>query len=974
MARPRDIEPLVQQRGRALLSSVEPERLIALTPAWWQERLMQWATGDPEFRVKLLRFVDVLPALRTSGAIAEHVRQYFRGDSPGPIRLGSTIAGAGAFRPVLSKVVREGVFTMAERFIGGRGPEEALPNLRKLQDSGAAYTIDLLGEATLSEREADAYLARYLDLIRVLAADGGRPGVAADIAQPNISIKLSALTSHFEPTAPVATAQAVRVRLDVLLKAAQAAGVFVNVDMEQYHFKDLTHAIFEQVAMADGFRDWAELGIVVQAYLREAEDDVGRLATFARRRGTPVTVRLVKGAYWDEEVIIARQAGHSVPVFEEKEATDASFERCTARLVEAYPHLRPALGTHNPRSIAQAMVRLELAGVPRGEAEFQMLYGMAEGLRKAVQADGWRTRVYVPAGEILPGMAYLVRRLLENTSNQSWLLHRHEEGDPEALLRKPIAERPRRRAGQPVAGFENVPTAEFFRGGPREEMQKALDRAGGDGSREYPAIIGGSEIVTGEWDEVSYPGDPSRQVGKVVRGNAELADRAVSEAVAAFPGWRDTSAGSRAGRLRDAADMLVERRYEFAATMVLESGKPWTEADGDVAEAADYLRYYAGQAEVLAEGAALVQVPGETNSYRYEPRGPAAIIAPWNFPLAIITGMASAALAAGCPAILKPAEQSPIVAAKLVALLHEAGIPGPVVQFLPGPGEVVGKALVEAVGIDVVAFTGSKAVGLGILSAAAVVRPGQRNIKKVVLEMGGKNAVIVDDDADLDQAVEGVVASAFGYAGQKCSACSRVIVVGSAYGELRERLAAAVESLVVGPPHDPYTQVPPVISADARERIESYIAIGAREGNLVARCTAPDGPGHYVAPHVFDAIDSASRLAREEVFGPVLAMFAAKDMSQALELALDSEFALTGGVYSRHPGHIAQAIAAFRVGNLYLNRKITGAVVGRQPFGGLGMSGGGDKAGGPEYLLQFVTPRTVTENTVRRGFAPARGT
>ncbi|MGE5595074.1 MAG: aldehyde dehydrogenase family protein, partial [Hyphomicrobiales bacterium] len=276
--------------------------------------------------------------------------------------------------------------------------------------------------------------------------------------------------------------------------------------------------------------------------------------------------------------------------------------------------------------------------------------------------------------------------------------------------------------------------------------------------------------------------------------------------------------------------------------------------------------------------------------------------------------------------------------------------------------------------VDVIAFTGSNAVGLEILKAASLVRPGQRNVKKVVLEMGGKNAIIVDDDADLDQAVMGVVASAFGYAGQKCSACSRVVVVGSAYPEFRARLAAAVESLVVGPPEDPYTYVPPVISAEAKERITSYIVQGLDEATLVARREAPAGrPGHYVAPHVFEDVDPGSRMAREEIFGPVLAMFRADTFDEALRAAMDSAFALTGGVYSRNPAHILRAREEFRVGNLYINRKITGAVVGRQPFGGMAMSGAGDKAGGPDYLAQFVVPRVVTENTVRRGFAPERG-
>lgn len=962
----RSIESAIQERGRELLAAVQPEKLIVLSPSWWQERLMEWAGHDPDFRVKLLRFVDVLPALRTSAAVADHVRQYFRGESPLPVRMGSAMAGAPPFRPVLSRVVRQGVFAMSGRFIAGATPAEALPRLRELVREGTGYTIDLLGEATLSEREAAAYESRYHELIEVLARDSVNQSAPPAVRQPNVSLKLSALTAHFEPAAPRATSEAVRRRLAPLFARARELGVFVNVDMEQHRFKDLSHTIVEDALGSGDLADWDGAGVVVQAYLRSGLEDLARLRALAERRGAPLTIRLVKGAYWDEEVIVARQEGHPVPVFEVKPATDASFERCTDALAAAYPALRPAFGTHNPRSIAQAMVRCEQAGIPREDMEFQFLYGMAEGLRKAVAGMGYRTRVYVPAGEILPGMAYLVRRLLENTSNESWFMHRHEESDPAMALAPPEASEPP--PAGPPARFTNHPPAEFHLPGPRQEMEAALAAARRRFGAFHPLLIGGEEVETAGEDGVRCPASPETVMARVARASREHVERAVAAAREAYPVWRDTPAAERAAALRRAADALAESRFEFAATMVYESAKPWREADADVCEAIDYLRYYAAEAERLGRGQALIEPPGETNSYHYEGRGVAAIIAPWNFPLAIITGMGSAALAAGCPAILKPAAQAPVVAAMLVRVLHEAGVPGGAVQYLPGPGSEIGQALVEHPGISVIAFTGSNAVGLRILEEAAKVRPGQQNVKRVIAEMGGKNAVIVDDDADLDQAVAGVVASAFSYAGQKCSACSRVIVVGSAYGEFRARLAAAVESLVVGPPDDPYTFVPPVISSEAMAKIESYIAIGMAEGQIVARGPAREG-GHYVAPHVFEDISPGSKLAREEIFGPVLTLFRAASFEEALGLALDSEFALTGGVFSRNPRHIALARERFRVGNLYINRGITGAIVGRQPFGGFAMSGAGDKAGGPGYLQQFMVARVVTENTVRRGFA-----
>ena len=960
------LEGAIFARGATLLESVRPQRLIALSPGWWQERLMAWASSDPDFRTKLLRFVDVLPALRTSSAVGDHLREYFRDDRREAVRAGASVAQRSVFRPVVSRVVRAGVFGMAERFIGAPDGLQALPLLRKLLDGGTAYSIDLLGEATLSEGEADTYAERYIELIHALTTinDPSDP-----IRQANVSVKLSALTPHLEPAAPERTSHVLAPRLLSILKEAAAAGVFINVDMEQHRYCDLVHQIVADVATLEPYRNWPNFGVVVQAYLRDAPETIARLAGLARGRGTPITVRLVKGAYWDEEVALAQQEGRQPPVFLDKEATDASYERCTAALVAAYPHLRPAFGTHNPRSIAQAMVRAEGAGVPRGEVEFQMLFGMAEGLRTAVQEAGYRTRVYVPAGAVIPGMAYLVRRLLENTSNESWLLHRHEEGSPEDLLRQPVAAGAPEPADRPH--FVNATPAQFHEPAVREAMKAAISETRMAQPARYRLYLGGREVEAHAADEVRSPADPSSVLGTVDRAELEHVKDAVGFAKAAFPQWRDTPVEQRAEILRNAAGLLADRRFQFAALMVLESAKPWGEADGDVIEAIDYLRYYADEAERLSARATVWSPLGEKNRYFYEGRGVAVAIAPWNFPLAIITGMSAAALAAGCTVILKPAEQSPIVAAKLTQLLAEAGAPAGVVTYLPGPGETVGKALVEHPDTDVIAFTGSNAVGLEILRASAVVRPGQRNLKKLVLEMGGKNAIIVDEDADIDQAVEGVISSAFGYAGQKCSACSRVVVVGSAYQEFRARLGAAVEGLVVGPPDDPFTQVPPVISEDALDRINRAIADGHVEGSLVARADFPSGHGWYAAPHVFENVPTTSSLARREIFGPLLLLFRADSFQEALTIAFDSEYALTGGVFSRHPRHIEAATREFRVGNLYINRKISGATVGRQPFGGMRMSGGGDKAGGPDYLLNFVVPRTVTENTMRRGFASA---
>jgi RHH-type proline utilization regulon transcriptional repressor/proline dehydrogenase/delta 1-pyrroline-5-carboxylate dehydrogenase len=964
------VESDIQSLGRRLLAAAEHREPISFTPEWWQERLLDWATGDPDFRVKLLRFVDVLPTLRSAGAVADHIRQYFRGDVPALVHIGSGLASQAIFRPVVSRIVRQSVYAMAHRFIAGETPEAAVPRLRELAADGVAYTVDLLGEATLSEAEADVYLQRYSELIETLSARAPGPdgGLWQDVPRVNISIKLSALYSQFETAAPDSVSENVRRRLRPLLRLARDRGAFINVDMEQHRYRDLVHTAFADVLREPEFRDFNDVGIVVQAYLEDAEDDIDRLRALSQDRG-PFSVRLVKGAYWEEERIIASQNDWDVPVFEAKEATDASFERCTDALFAAWPHLRPAFGTHNPRSIAQAAIKAREQGLAAADIEFQMLFGMAEELRDAVAKEGYRTRVYVPVGAVIPGMAYLVRRLLENTSNQSWFVREESNVPAEALLAKPRSDAPPPMK-QPAPSFANAAPAAFHNGALRQLMRAAIDQTRRSFGEDQPLLIGDERIGRRELNDVRYPAGPSLLLGRVAEATPADVDKAVSIARAAFPAWRDKPASVRGAILRNAAGLLEARRFDLAALMVFESGKPWHEADGDVVEACDYLRYYANEAERLLKPLPLGDVLGEDNQYLREARGVAAIIAPWNFPLAIIAGMSSGALATGNCAILKPAAQSPLTAARLVEILREAGVPPAAVQYLPGAGGTVGKALVEHLAVDSIAFTGSREVGLSIIEAAARVRDGQRNVKRVIAEMGGKNAIIVDDDADLDQAVAATVTSAFGYAGQKCSACSRLIVVGSAYDETVARLSAAVESLVVGPPHEPATFVPPVISAAARDKIQSYIESGKQTARLVIQGSRRDGEGYYIAPTVFTDVAPDDRLARDEIFGPVLCVFRAATFEDALALALDSSFALTGGLFSRNPRSIERARTEFRVGNLYINRKTTGAVVGRQPFGGLAMSGVGDKAGGPDYLLQFLRPRTVTENTTRRGFAP----
>jgi RHH-type proline utilization regulon transcriptional repressor/proline dehydrogenase/delta 1-pyrroline-5-carboxylate dehydrogenase len=515
--------------------------------------------------------------------------------------------------------------------------------------------------------------------------------------------------------------------------------------------------------------------------------------------------------------------------------------------------------------------------------------------------------------------------------------------------------------------FANEPLLELRRADVRASALEALAALDAQLPLEVPMLIG-TELVRGEAFASVDPGAPERVVAHAHAAGAPHVDAAISRAVEGQKVWGARPASERAAVLRRAAELLRGRRLELAALAVRECGKPWPEADGDVCEAIDFLMYYAAGAEALDRGRTLIQLPGERNTMKYVPRGVTGVIAPWNFPLAIAAGMTSAALATGNAVVLKPAEQAPACAKAVVDALHAAGVPHDALSLLPG-GDEPGRALVADARIHTIVFTGSCAAGLSILESAAKVAPNQFHIKKVVAEMGGKNVVIVDADADLDDVVPALLSSAFGFAGQKCSAASRVLVCEQIADALVERLAGAVRTLQVGPAEDFATDVPAVIDAAAQMRVRRYTAQGASAATRVAASseTLPGGDGFYVAPTLLVGLPDEHPVIQEEIFGPVLALQSVPSIAAACDAVDASRFALTGGLFSRSPKTIEEVAARTPVGNLYVNREITGAMVGRQPFGGGRLSGTGPKAGGPDYLLQFVEARAVTENTVRHG-------
>jgi len=512
--------------------------------------------------------------------------------------------------------------------------------------------------------------------------------------------------------------------------------------------------------------------------------------------------------------------------------------------------------------------------------------------------------------------------------------------------------------------FRNEPYADFSLAAVRQTAAEALRQVRAELGREYLLRIGGDWIATGDPLVSVNPSHPREAVGIHHKATPELANHAVEAAHAYFPQWSRIPATERVRMLLEAARILRARKMEFDAWLVLEAGKTWPEAEADVSEAIDFCEYYAREMLRLAGPQRVHQLPGEHDEMIYIPLGVGVVIPPWNFPLAILAGMTVASLVAGNTAIIKPSSETPTIAAKFAEVLLEAGFPEASFTLLTGSGGTVGDSLVEHPKTRFISFTGSRDVGLRINELAARHRPGQVWIKRVIAEMGGKDAIIVDADAGLDQAVDGVLASAFGYQGQKCSACSRAIVDAQVYDRFLEKLAAKTRNIKVGPSEDFGNYMGPVIGENARRTILEYIEIGKREGRLVAGGEAAGSGGYFIPPTIIADVEPGARIFQEEIFGPVLAVTKARDFEHALELANDSQYGLTGAVFSNNPDHVRAAKERFHVGNLYFNRKCTGAMVGAHPFGGFNMSGTDSKAGGPDYLLLFLQAKSVATKAV----------
>jgi RHH-type proline utilization regulon transcriptional repressor/proline dehydrogenase/delta 1-pyrroline-5-carboxylate dehydrogenase len=895
-----------------------------------------------------------------------------RFDEAGEEGLGSIfkrmVAASG--EPIIRHAVAAAMRILGRQFVMGRTIDEALARAAPTEPKGWRYSYDMLGEAARTAKDAERYFHAYAEAIAAIGrANAGR----GPIAGPGISVKLSALHPRYE------VAQAGRVRRELtpklieLARQAKAAGIGFTVDAEEAERLDLSLDVIDATLAEPSLAGWEGFGLAVQAYQKRARPLLDWLAERARARNRRIMVRLVKGAYWDTEIKRAQERGlPGYPVFTRKVTTDLSYLVCAQAMFAAGDAFYPQFATHNAQTIASIM---EFAGAR--PFEFQRLHGMGEALYGQVVTPERPCRVYAPVGSHEDLLPYLVRRLLENGANTSFVNRIADERLPvEAIIADPaemvarLGVKPHPRIPLPADLYQperrNAAGLDLNDLTTLRELDTAMARAAAMPHRAAP-VIGGKVRGGGTTRTVTDPSDRRRVVGEVTEATKADVDAALAAASAAAAGWDATPAERRAQILEAAADLYEQHHAELMALIVREAGRTIPDALGEVREAVDFCRYYAARAR--EDFAAPRELPGPTggrNSLALHGRGVFACISPWNFPLAIFTGQIAAALAAGNAVVAKPAEQTPLIAARAVALLHEAGVPGDVLHLVPGDGPNVGAPLVADPRIAGVAFTGSTETARAINGTLAG-RGGP--IVPLIAETGGVNAMIVDSSALPEQVVADTLASSFNSAGQRCSALRVMFVQEDVAPRLLEMLAGAMAELRIGDPGLLATDVGPVIDEDARKALMQHVARMDREAKLIHACALPEECAHgtFVVPRAYE-VDGLKRVDRE-VFGPILhvARFAANGLDDVIEAINATGYGLTLGIHSRIDDTIDYIRQRVRVGNLYVNRNMIGAVVGVQPFGGEGLSGTGPKAGGPFYLHRFAVERTVAVDVTAQG-------
>lgn len=856
--------------------------------------------------------------------------------------------------PVIQAALRQGMRVLARQFVMGRTIDDALVRTNTATARDWRYSFDMLGEAARTRADAAHYMASYQNAIGAVGRVGGGP-----VAGPGVSVKLSALHPRYEPLQAARCVPDLIAALTSLARSAKQANIGLTVDAEEADRLEIGLDIFAAVLAEPSLGGWDGLGMAVQAYQKRALPLVDWVANLARATGHRVPVRLVKGAYWDTEIKLAQQQGHvDYPVFTRKPATDVSWIACARRMLARRDVLRPAFATHNAHSLA---VILEAAG--NSDFEMQRLHGMGEALYEGVVGPDCPVRIYAPVGSHEDLLAYLVRRLLENGANTSFVHRLVDPAVPEdEIIADPVS-RLRVLSGRPVPRIPR-PDALY----PDRKNAAGLDLAD---RVEAPIVLGAIHTVriprilagSGPAREIRDPSDRRRLIGSVPDATAAETEDALACLTRAWRPWDEAGGSARADVLDRAADLIEAARPELLFLLAREAGRTLADGIAEVREAADFCRWYAARArEHFAAPRDLPGPTGERNTWSLGGRGVFACISPWNFPISIFVGQVTAALAAGNAVAAKPAEQTPLIAARATELLHEAGVPKDVLRLFPGDGRV-GTALVSDPRIAGVAFTGGTDTARNIARDLAA-RPGP--ILPLIAETGGINAMIVDSSALPEQVVTDVLSSAVGSAGQRCSSLRLLCLQEDVADRVLTMLRGAAEMLVIGDPLDPATDIGPVIDADALAVLEAH---ASSMGPPLFELEVPAGMSHgtFFAPRAFMLSDAGA--LKVEVFGPILHVvrYQAHELDSVLDEIAGNGFGLTLGIHSRIESVQRHIVSRLRVGNAYVNRNQIGAVVGVQPFGGRGLSGTGPKAGGPITLFRFAEERVVSVNTAAAG-------
>ena len=956
------------------------EALLRIPDQDTADKLIRDKLGDADWRKHMGESDSVLVNASTWGLMLTgklvNLNDLTRADVPGAFKR--LVGRVG--EPVIRLAVRQAMRIMGHQFVMGRTIDEALARSRKGGNADYRYSFDMLGEGALTTKDAARYLEAYRQAIHAI----GRTGPFADVfAAPSISIKLSALHPRYEHAKRARVMRELAPAILELAQLAKSYGIGFTIDAEEADRLELSLDLIEATFSDPSLDGWEGYGLAVQAYQKRTPYVIDFLADLARRVGRRMPVRLVKGAYWDAEIKRAQIDGHpGYPVFTRKPNTDVSYLANARRMLDQGDALYPMFATHNAQTIAA--IRSIAQGRPY---EHQKLHGMGDDLYAEVVPKhrlDIPCRVYAPVGSHEDLLPYLVRRLLENGANSSFVNRITDENVAiEDLVRDPV---------QTVSAFDAIPhpriplPVDLFRSQPAPIQNSDRDNSMGANLandndlralaervnaavkpwRAAPLVPGA--VVSSTALPVTNPADRRQTIGEWQPADSGTVEKALANAVAAQPAWDRTPAASRAAILEHAAHLLEQRMADYIALCVKEAGKTIPDSVAEVREAVDFLRYYAAQAR--AQFGAPEQLPGptgESNQLQLQGRGVFVCISPWNFPLAIFLGQVSAALAAGNSVIAKPAEQTNLIGHAAVKLLHEAGIPEAVLQFLPGDGATVGAALTRDPRVAGVAFTGSTETARAINRALAGRESGP--IATLIAETGGQNAFIADSSALPEQLVKDAMGSAFTSAGQRCSAARVLFVQDDIADKVMTMLAGAMDELKIGDPGLLSTDVGPVIDADALKILEDHAARMAKEARLIKQANAGEDTAHgtFFAPRAWE-LTSLDQLHRE-IFGPALHVvrWKADQLDAVIDQINATGYGLTLGVHSRIDETVERIASRVNVGNVYVNRNQIGAVVGVQPFGGQGLSGTGPKAGGPHYLPRFATEKTVTVNTTAAG-------